>query len=266
MQILEVYIKKLRYKRYAENTIDSYVPYLKEFLLVENIKDPYQVSTKQITNYLESKTYTSVSQQNQVIGSLKLFAKHVLGKKDMHLNKIERPRAVKKLQPVIPKDELLNSLTAIENLKHKTILTLAYSKGLRVSEIINLKWEHISRSEKTILIKYSKNNKDRLLPINKTIIDILIDYAREYKTRYYVFKGQDWRPQYTAESCNKLIKKYLGKKYHFHTLRKSYAVHLYELGVDLAKIQDILGHSRIETTRIYVTESIEALRTVPELV
>lgn len=266
MKILEIYKQKLRYKRYAENTIDSYIPYLKEFLISENIKDPYQVSLKQIIDYLENKIYTSVSQQNQVIGSLKLYAKYILGKKMVHLNKIERPRSVKKLQPVIPKQELLDSLNSINNTKHKTILTLAYSKGLRVSEVINLKWEHIRRKEKTILIKDSKNNKDRLLPINDTIINLLIDYAREYKTKQYVFTGQDWRPQYSAESCNQLVKKLIGKQYHFHTLRKSYAVHLYEIGVDLAKIQDILGHSKIETTRIYVSESIEALRTVPELV
>lgn len=266
MKILEIYTRKLRNKRYAENTIETYVSYLKAFLLEENIKDAYNVSLKQITDYLENRSYSSVSQQNQIIGSLKLFAKYILGKKDIHLNKIERPRKEIKVQPVIPREYLLERLASVDNIKHKTIITVAYACGLRVSEIINLQWKHINRIEKTLLVKQSKGNKDRLIPISDTIIELLKQHARSHKTQQYVFTGQDWRPQYSATSCNKIVKQIFGNQYHFHTLRKSCGVHLFELGNDLAKIQDLYGHSDIKTTRTYVSSPVDALRHLTELV
>ncbi|MFD2824779.1 tyrosine-type recombinase/integrase [Lacinutrix iliipiscaria] len=266
MKILEIYIRKLRNKRYSENTIDSYVSYLQAFIKDNNIKDPYQVSLKQITSYLENRHYSSVSQQNQIIGSLKLFAKYILGKKAIHLDKIERPRKSITIQPVIPRDFLLNRLTSVKNIKHKTIITLGYACGLRVSEIINLQWKHINRQEQTLLISQAKGNKDRLLPINDSIIDLLEQHARSHKPQQYVFTGQDWRPQYSASSCNNIVKATFGKQYRFHSLRKSCGVHLFELGNNLALIQDLYGHSNIKTTRIYVSSSLEALRHLSHLV
>ena len=266
MKILEVYIKKLRYKRYAERTIETYACYFKEFLEVENIKDPYQISLLKITNYLENRSYSSVSQQNQVIGCLKLFAKYILGKAKVHLNKIERPRKQVSIQPVIPREYLLERIGNIKNIKHKTIIILGYACGLRVSEIINLQWKHIDRVEEIILIKCSKGFKDRIVPINQVIIDLLETYWYEYKTTMYVFTGQDWRPQYSPTSCNQLVKNHIGKQYRFHSLRKSCATHLYELGDDLAKIQDLLGHKNEKTTRIYVKESSKSIKHLTSLI
>jgi site-specific recombinase XerD len=91
MKVLEKFEERLRYKNYADRSIKLYSSYLKLFLEGERIKDPYQVRTKQIVSFLEKHPYTSSSQQNQYIGALKLFAKHILGKKDLHLSKIERP-------------------------------------------------------------------------------------------------------------------------------------------------------------------------------
>lgn len=266
MKILEVYIKKLRYKRYSERTIEVYTCYLEEYLVAENIKDPYQVSLLIIKEYLENKIYSSVSQQNQIIGSLKLFARYILNKKEIHLNKIERPRKIDVFQPVIPRSYLLESIDNITNLKHKLIITLAYACGLRVSEIINMQWKHINRTEEIIIIKCSKGFKDRIVPINETIILLLKDYWHEYKTKSYVFTGLDWRPQYSASSCNQLVKKHIGNQYRFHSLRKSCATHLYELGNDLSKIQDLLGHKSEKTTRLYVKESIKSIKHLTELI
>lgn len=266
MKILEVYTKKLRYKRYAERTIETYVFYLKEFLEIENIKDPYQVSLLKITNYLENRKYSSVSKQNQIIGSLKLFARYILNKKEVHLNKIERPRKIESLQPIISRELIVSAIDNISNIKHKTIITLGYACGLRVSEIINLKWKHIDRDQEIILIKCSKGFKDRIVPINTAIINLLENYWNEYKTKSYVFKGQDWRQQYSPTSCTAIVKKYIGVKYRFHSLRKSCATHLYDLGNDLAKIQDLLGHKNEKTTRIYVKESHKSIKNLTELI
>jgi len=133
MKILKVFEEKLRYKNYSNNTIKLYVSYLKLFLEKEDIKDPYQISIRQIVLFLESYMYTSRSQQNQYIGALKLFAKYILNKKDIHLSKIERPKSEKKLPKVVDGELIKTQLQKIENIKHKAILSLTYSFGLRVS-------------------------------------------------------------------------------------------------------------------------------------
>lgn len=111
MKILKIFEEKLRYKNYSEKSIKLYVSYLKLFLEKEQIKDPYQIRTQQIVLFLEKYLYTSHSQQNQYVGALKLFAKLILGKKDIHLSKIERPRSEKKLPKVIDGDYIIERLS-----------------------------------------------------------------------------------------------------------------------------------------------------------
>ena len=117
MKILEIFEQKLRYKNYSDKTIKTYLSYLKQFIQTQNIKDPYQVTTKQICEFLLTNKFTSISQQNQFIGCLKLFAKHILNKKDIHLSKIERPKSEKKLPKVIDGEFVKSQLQKIQNLK-----------------------------------------------------------------------------------------------------------------------------------------------------
>ena len=163
MKVLEIFENKLRYKNYSKNTIKVYKQTLHQYFKETECKDPYRISTKEIVNYLESKPFTSVAQQNQFIGCLKLFARYILNKKDIHLDKIERPRKERKLPKVIDKEFLLDKISKIENLKHKSIISLAYSTGMRVSEVCNLKIEDIDSKRMLIHIRNSKGNKDRFL-------------------------------------------------------------------------------------------------------
>lgn len=161
MKVLEIFENKLRYKNYSKNTIKVYRQTLHQYFKETDCKDPHRISTKEIVNYLESKSFTSVAQQNQFIGCLKLFARYILNKKDIHLDKIERPRKERKLPKVIDKEFLLDKISKIENLKHKSIISLAYSTGMRVSEVCNLKIEDIDSKRMLIHIRNSKGNKDR---------------------------------------------------------------------------------------------------------
>lgn len=169
MKILKIFEEKLRYKNYSEKTINLYVSYLSFFLIQEDVKDAYGVTTQKIVNFLENKSYSSTSQQNQYIGCLKLFAKYILNKKDIHLSKIERPKSEKKLPQVIDHNHIINQLSKIENIKHKAILTLTYSVGLRVSEVVNLKIEDIDSKRMLIHIKNAKGKKDRIVPLSENI-------------------------------------------------------------------------------------------------
>lgn len=250
MRILEIYKEKLRFKNYSQRTIEVYSHYFEQFLLNKNIKDAYQVSLNDIVSYLQSFNYTSISQQNQIIGSLKLFAKYILGKKDVHLNKIERPRKEKKLPRIIESEFLKKQIMKIDNLKHKAIIMLGFSCGLRVSEVVNLKIEDIDSKRMVINVRNAKGRKDRIVILSEMMLKTLREYFLEYRPVTYLFNGQ-FDLQYSPNSCNKIVKKYIGKQYHFHLLRHSHATTMLESGVDMTLIQKLLGHNNIKTTQIY---------------
>lgn len=262
MKILKIYKQKLRYKNYSPRTIKTYVNYLKCFLQEQSITDPYQVTTYKIKQYLELKTYSSISQQNQYIGSLKLFAKYILNKKQIHIDKIERPRKPKKLPLVIDGDFLKTKIINIQNLKHKAILTLGYGCGLRVGEVINLKITDVDGNRMVLHIKKGKGQKDRLVKISQSTLELLRSYYRVFKPSVYLFNGSKYNLQYTSSSCNKLVKRYIGPCYHFHQLRHSYATTLLENGTDITVIQKLLGHSRIKTTMQYAKVTNKAFQRV----
>jgi integrase/recombinase XerD len=261
MKILKIFEEKLRYKNYSERSITLYVSYLSFFLKEERIKDPYQITTNRIVSFLENKSYTSISQQNQYIGCLKLFAKYILNKKDIHLSKIERPKSEKKLPQVIDGNHIKEQLSKITNLKHKTILTLTYSVGLRVSEVVNLRIEDIDSKRMIIHIKNAKGKKDRIVPLSQRVLDLLRDYWKEYKPKEYLFNGQSGG-KYSIGSCQKIYKKYIDESSSIHTLRHSSFTNLLESGTDLRIIQKIAGHSSSKTTEIYTHVSNQLLSKV----
>jgi site-specific recombinase XerD len=261
MKILEIFENKLRYKNYSSNTIKVYKQTLYQYFKETKCTDPYQITTKSIIEYLENKKFTSVSQQNQFIGTLKLFSRYILGKKDIHLDKIERPRSEKKLPQIIDKDFLLQQINKIENLKHKAIIMTAYSTGMRVSEVVNLKICDIDSKRMIITIIQSKGKKDRIVALSQKVLETFRAYFLEYKPTEYLFNGQ-FGPQYSAHSCNEIVKKYLGKEYHFHLLRHSNATALLEAGTDLRIIQKHLGHSSSKTTEIYTHVSTNILQSM----
>jgi site-specific recombinase XerD len=261
MKVLEKFEERLRYKNYADRSIKLYSSYLKLFLEGERIKDPYQVRTKQIISFLENHPYTSSSQQNQYIGALKLFAKHILGKKDLHLSKIERPRSEKKLPKVIDGEFVKNQLSKIKNIKHKAILTLTYSVGLRVSEVVNFKIEDIDSKRMIIHIKNAKGKKDRIVPLSKNVLHLLREYFKQHRPKEYLFNGQNLN-QYSIGSCQAIYKKYIEPQGHIHTLRHACFTNLIESGTDIRIIQKLAGHSNIKTTEIYTHVSNQLIQNI----
>ena len=259
MKILEIFENKLRYKNYSQNTVKVYKQTLYQYLREIDCKDPYRISTKDIVNFLESREFSSISQQNQFIGCLKLFARYVLNKKDIHLDKIERPRREKKLPKIIEKNFLLEQISKIENLKHKSIITLTYSTGMRVSEVCNLKLEDIDSKRMLIHIKNGKGRKDRIVPLSNNALILLREYFKKYKPKVYLFNGQ-FDLIYSHRSCNQIVKKYIGQEYHIHLLRHSNATALLEAGTDLRIIQKHLGHASSKTTEIYTHVSTAVLQ------
>lgn len=258
-KIIRICEQKLIYLNYSKNTIDNYLSHIIKFLSIQN-KQIIHINSKDFQKYLDEYNFTSLSQQNQIINSIRFLYKFGLNKKYNKLSFI-RPRQEKKLPQVIDNNFILNKLSKITNIKHKTILSLTYSVGLRVSEIINLKIEDIDSKRMIIIIKNSKRKKDRIVPLSQTILELLRVYYIEYKPKEYLFNGQK-SLQYSIGSCQKLFKKYIDKNSHIHILRHSCFTNLLENGTDLRLIQKIAGHSSSKTTEIYTHVSNQLLNKI----
>ena len=259
-KIIKICEEKFIYLNYSPRTRDNYMSHIKLFL--ENLRDKQIIHCNSIDfqSYLDSYKFTSVSQQNQVINSIRFLYKEVLGKKYDKVS-FKRPRTEKKLPKVIDGDYIKSQLSKIENLKHKSILTLTYSVGLRVSEVVNLKIEDIDSKRMLIHIKNSKGRKDRIVPLSQTVLELLRQYFKEYKPKVYLFNGQNGL-QYSIGSCQKIYKKYIDSDSSIHTLRHSSFTNLLESGTDLRIIQKIAGHSSSKTTEIYTHVSNQLLNKV----
>lgn len=254
---LEKFGKSLRFKNYADNSIKIYVHYANIFLS-DFKKDIYHISQKEAINWLKEYNYTSISMQNQIISSIKLLYKHVVGVRMTRFN-LERPRKQKKLPRIINHKHLVNSINAIGNLKHRTILTLAYSTGIRVSELLNLRIKDIDSKQMLIAIIDSKFNKDRYVKLTQNTLELLRLYYKEHKPYLYLFNGQKTL-KYSASSCNKIVKKYLGSDYHIHIIRHSYATKSMENGTDRRLLQNQMGHSSSKTLECYTHVSSEFIQ------
>lgn len=139
--------------------------HIKDFLNTLNDKQIIHCSSKDFQFYLDNYKFTSVSQQNQVINAIRFLYKFGLDKKYDKVS-FKRPRNEKKLPKVIDGEFIKEKLSKIDNIKHKAILTLTYSVGLRVSEVVNLKIEDIDSKRMLIHIKNAKGKKDRIVPLS----------------------------------------------------------------------------------------------------
>ena len=259
-KIIKICEEKFIYLNYSPRTRDNYLSHIKPFLESLNNKQIIHCNSSDFQSYLDNYKFTSISQQNQVINAIRFLYKEILNKKYDKVS-FKRPRSEKKLPKVIDSEFILSKLNLIENLKHKTILTLTYSVGLRVSEIINLKIEDIDSKRMIIHIKNAKGRKDRIVPLSQIVLELLREYWRNFKPKVYLFNGQN-SLKYSIGSCQKIYKKYIDDKSSIHTLRHSSFTNLLESGTDLRIIQKIAGHSSSKTTEIYTHVSNQMLSRV----
>jgi len=256
MEIYKITEQKMYYFNYSKRTVEMYLHYIQKFVETVN-KHHSRINSTDFQSYLDNYEFTSISQQNQIINAIKFLYEKVLDKKYDKVS-FDRPRSEKRLPQVIDKDFLLTMISNIDNLKHKAIISLAFSTGMRVSEVINLKIGDIDSKRMIININQAKGKKDRIVPLSQNILNLLREYFKQYRPKEYLFNGQN-SPKYSAESCNKIVKKYIGEEYHFHLLRHSSFTALLEYGTDLRIIQKLAGHSSSKTTEIYTHVSTDVL-------
>lgn len=252
------YQKKLSdwmvYKKYSEQSIKSYVSAIGIFL--EHFEDvatkPSEISSSQIIEFLSR--FKQANTHKVYLAAIKLFYDKI-GAQPQKLKKIEYPKKSTRLPIVLSVSEIQKMFDVCENLKHKVILAILYSCGLRVSELINLKWSDIDRSRMIINIIQAKGNKDRQVALPSDLIPLLEKYYSRYKTNPYVISGQI-KNQYSETSIRKMIqslalKAGINKRVYTHLIRHCTFTHMVENGTDINLIQRIAGHKNVKTTAIY---------------
>ena len=191
----------------------------------------------------------------QIVNAIKLYFATVQNRQ-LVIEKIERPQRETRLPNVLSKEEVKLILEAPTNLKHKAMLAVIYSCGLRRSELLNLKPTDINSKRGIVLIRQAKGKKDRIVPLPQRLLLLLREYYQVYKPTSWLFEGQAKGP-YDERSLSNVLKHALAKTtikkpVSLHWLRHSYATHLLEAGTDLLSIRNQMGHSNISTTIIYL--------------
>ena len=266
---LKAMMSWMRSRRYSESTIATYTDAMKTFLRFFGDKSISDINNDDVVTFNNEyvlKNRFSSSFQNQVVNAIKLFFR-VVENKVMETEKVHRPKREHVLPNVLSKEEIRAILNAPRNIKHKAMLSLIYSCGLRRSELLNLKLNDIDSKRGVVIIRKAKGKKDRVAPLSDKILHLLRDYFVACKPKEWLFEGQGGKGQYDERSLANVLKQAVQKSkitkpVSLHWLRHSYATHLLENGTDLRYIQEILGHSRSRTTEIYTHVSDNSIRKV----
>lgn len=254
----------LRRRYNSEQTVKCYLKEIEWF--IKNFKDPYQINMNNIQVYLDNNFKDSGrSKQNQVIAALKCLYIDILGRKNWKF-KFVRAKQIEYLPTLKSKQEIKQIIDKIPNLKHKAICSLLYGCGLRLNELINLKLNHVLSKQNLVKVVQGKGKKDRFIPISENLLNLLREYYLQYKPTEYMFEGQSkTHKRYGGGSVQEIVSKHFGNEFHPHLLRHCYGTHLYESGVELAKIQRLMGHKDIKSTFIY-TKTANIYQDLPQLV
>lgn len=249
----EKYSTDISLKYASKNTKENYTSCVSVFLnRFNNYREPKEIPTDEIKTWLlEAKT---INTRKHRLCALNSFYKITVGM-PCKIKKIPYPKPEKKLPIVLSQDEIQKMFDVCENVKHKVILSILYACGLRVSELINLKWSHIDRSRMIINIIAGKGNKDRQVMLPDTLIPLLEKYYREYLPKEYVLNGQT-SLKYSDRSVLQVVKQLadkagINKRVYTHLLRHCSFTHLCEAGTDINIIQKLAGHNNVKTTMMY---------------
>lgn len=242
---------------YSSSTLRTYCGAFIQFLRYFDFRNPEEISREEIIRFLGSlmERGLSATSGHSMVNGVQFYYQQVLGKRDFTFV-LPRPKKEKKLPVVLTMEECLLIFKVVDNPKHKLLLLIGYGAGLRVSEIVSLKWSDILFEEHKIHVKNAKGKKDRMVMLPYSIVSSLQLYRELYKGKLYVFEGQFAGEPYSTGSVQQVMRTALKlsgleKKATVHTLRHSFATHLLENGTDIRYIQQFLGHSSIKTTTVY---------------
>jgi site-specific recombinase XerD len=260
--------EEIQLQGYSPKTVDVYLIHIKQFIELHK-KDPKVLQQEDVRKYLlfllEEKE-SSHSYANQALSSIKFLYNEVLDKRKVVFN-LPRPKKEKKLPVVLSQKEVFNILNSINNYKHRAILFLTYSAGLRVSEVVALKVDNIDSDRMLVRVRQGKGRKDRYSILSEAALKVLREYVKRYDLDKWLFPGGKKGKALTTRSVQRVFKKAcrnanIKKDVSIHSLRHSFATHLLEKGVDLRYIQELLGHKNSKTTEIYTHVSKKKIKNI----
>jgi len=256
-ELRKQFISYMHYRHYSKNTIYLYCACLIQLAKYYNLS-PDKLTREQFINYLYylvEEKHSSPVYLNQLISAFKILIAEVLSRKWDEFE-IKRPMTDSRLPVVLSQQEVKLIIDSASNMKHRTFISLIYSCGLRVSELVNLKLTDIDSSRMQIRIQLAKGAKDRYVMLSEKILLILREYWKKYRTKKYLFEGNTPGKAIAVRTvqtafANAVCKSGIKKHPTVHSFRHSFSTHLLEKGVSLLAIQKLLGHSSIRTTLIY---------------
>ena len=257
LRLLEQFKDYLLGQRLSPSTITTYSNFIIGFLKFLNDRPLAEVDNTVVRLFVEQQVKQrnyAISTHRQLISAIKHFGTLFL-ESEIDTSQLKRPFKSKYLPTVLSEEEVIDLLRFTRNLKHRVILALLYSSGLRIGELMNLKLQHIDLDRRQLYVKNSKGRKDRVVILAESFIPLLLNYLTSYSPKDYFIEGANGKA-YAASSVRKFLKRScqragIKKRVTPHTLRHSYATHLIEKGVGLRYVQELLGHAKPETTMIY---------------
>jgi integrase/recombinase XerD len=266
---LNKFIETIQLKGYSERTLITYRNEFTQLLFVLKNKNIADLEPDRLRDYFLYCTNTLKLSENTIhsrMNAAKFYFEQVLGRNKMFFE-IPRPKRPLLLPNVLAISEVEKLFSKFENLKHKTMLYLAYSAGMRVGEVVNLKLKDIHSARMVINIRGAKGKKDRTVALSEGILLLLRKYHESYKPSNWLFEGQDKTKPYTSRSLQEVFNKAkkatkIIQSITFHSLRHSYATHLHEAGTDIKLIQELLGHNDIKTTLRYTHVSKRTIENI----
>lgn len=266
--VLPAMEQRLKLKAYSQSTIKTYLNEMAQLLSLLKDTSADTLTTDHLKRYLVFCFEKLLLKENTLhsrINALKFYYEQVLGREKFFWE-IPRPKKPFILPNVLGEKEITRLFNSIKNLKHKAILFTAYSAGLRISEVVNLKLQDINSDRMQIKIVAAKGKKDRYVNLSPVLLDILRSYIKraELRPSVYLFESEIPGEPYSSRSAQKVFQRArdlagIRRDITFHSLRHSFATHLLEKGIDIRFIKDILGHFSIKTTQRYAHVSKEKL-------
>jgi site-specific recombinase XerD len=257
--------QEMKLRKFSPKTIKSYLYYITDLLKYSN-KNPKTVNTDDIRQYLESlaDNNLSASTLNIAHSAFRLYFEKILCRR--FFAHIPRAKCPKKLPETLTKEEIKKIFSTVSNVKHKLLLGLMYSSGLRVSEVVACKVKDLDFASKLLRVRQAKGAKDRMTILAEKMIGVLQKYIKNKIATSYVFES-DQGGKLTERTVQKVFSNALKeagiqKPATCHSLRHSFATHLLEAGTSIRYIQELLGHARLETTQIYTKVANTNLQTI----
>lgn len=250
--------QEMQIRNYSPHTIRTYLSLITHLSLYYNCS-PDLLSIGQIKRYLfycVNEKQLSVSTINQIISAVKILFTDVLERKWEPL-KIKRPRKEKRLPVIFSKEEVAKLISSVKNRKHKAILSTAYSTGMRLNEVRMLSINDIDSDRMQVRVQTGKGKKSRMTLLSPKVLQQLRQYYKMYRPERYLFEGRNEGEPISIRTIqvffnNNVKRSGITKPVTFHSLRHSFATHLLEQGANLRMIQELLGHSSLKTTSVYL--------------